>query len=160
MQTREYPEVPPDFGHWLAGFIDGEGCFYIVNYKHTREGGYRMCFCINLRSDDVAILQQCAAVTGLGRLKARANRDSSRLGTRPGMEWIVGRKTDCRRLVELLDRYPLRAKKARDYAIWREAVLLWVDLTQPRGQRRVRAEWGRIPVLREQLAAVRAYAAA
>jgi hypothetical protein len=28
-------------------------------------------------------------------------------------------------LVGLLDRYPLRAKKARDYEVWREGVLLW-----------------------------------
>lgn len=29
MPAADYPDVPPHFGHWLAGFIDGEGCFGI-----------------------------------------------------------------------------------------------------------------------------------
>ena len=37
------------------------------------------------------------------------------------------------KLVELLDRYPLRAKKARDYTIWRKAVLDMVANPLPYG---------------------------
>jgi hypothetical protein len=49
----------------------------------------------------------------------------------------------------VLDRYPLRAKKRRDYAIWREAVLEWA--TVPFG----RQDWAKMAALRTALSASR-----
>lgn len=33
----------------------------------------------------------------------------------------------CRQLVSIFDAHPLRAKKARDYSVWREAVKVWTE---------------------------------
>src|SRR5690606_31744801 len=54
-------------------------------------------------------------------------------GTNPMVRWAVGDKAGCVALVELLDKYPLRAKKMIDYWSWRDAVIEWVG--RPRGNR-------------------------
>ena len=111
-----------EFGHWLAGFIDGEGCFSIMR-NHNRS--YVLRFAVCVRGDDREIIEQIHAETGLGRVDSRGY--PTLLGS-PQVEWRVQRKADCMGLVSLLDRYPLRAKKARDYAMWRAAAMLWCPL--------------------------------
>lgn len=119
--------IDREFAHWLAGFIDGEGCFRIHKEKG---GGYYAChFTLKLRDDDRAILEEIVGRTGIGHLKPDLIRGTSK----PAMVWVVQSKAECVKLVALLDQYPLRAKKARDYAIWREAVAFWV--AQPKGSR-------------------------
>jgi hypothetical protein len=167
MPAGHYPEVPADFGHWLAGFIDGEGAFMI---EARRRGSYKVAFKLGLRKDDGPILDQCAAVTGLGRVKRYARRAAiiapggKPLKAQPYAEWIVETKSDCQRLVALLDRFPLRAKKARDFAIWRLAIKehARVRMHGPRGGvpgvRGPRPhDWSRFIELARQLKAVREY---
>lgn len=110
--------------HWLAGLIDGEGSFNI----RARKGTSPCCtLTVQLRADDRPILEEIRQKTGLGRLE-----DVSQSGTSaPGVRWAVTRKGDAQALVALLDKYPLRTKKRRDYATWREAVLLHSNT--PRG---------------------------
>ena len=120
------------FGHWLAGFIDGEGCFGIAQRQGEKHNSsiYYFCFMsIKLRDDDRSIIEEIRCRTGIGSIyvnKARSN-------SKTGIQWLIINKSDCLSLVEILDKYPLRAKKSKDYAIWREAVLLWVS--QPLGHR-------------------------
>ena len=123
MQTRIYPEVSDDFGHWLAGFIDGEGCFSVsYNGQRQRYPSLKCTFRIALRSDDTPLLEECRRQTGLGvvyRQRPFANQKWN-----PSAMWHVAHKSDSARLIEILDRFPLRSKKARDYAVWREAVIV------------------------------------
>jgi hypothetical protein len=79
--------------------------------------------------------------------------------THPSATLVVVRKQETRRLVDIFDAYPLRAKKARDYAIWREAVLHWAATPRRYEGRRGGPvyDWGPIPELREALIAGRAY---
>jgi hypothetical protein len=125
MQREPYSIVPADFGHWLAGFIDGEGCFMIGVKAGTPTCWFQLC----VRADDAAIIREIAATTGLGKVYGLVANGTSR----PQVIWTVNPKHDCWRLVELLDRYPLRAKKAADFAIWREAIRTWRG---PRGELR------------------------
>jgi hypothetical protein len=81
------PELDDAFGHWLAGFADGEGCFSIIR--------------------------------------------------------TVGQ------LAEFFTRYPLRAKKRTDFAIWRQAVELWIQ------RRRRNGDWDAIGLLATELSANR-----
>lgn len=46
-------------------------------------------------------------------------------GGAPSMIWAVVAKRDLAAIVAYLDAHPLRAKKARDFAVWREAVLIF-----------------------------------
>jgi hypothetical protein len=110
------------FGHWLAGFADGEGCFYVTC---STGGSHRCQFRIKLRRDDKPILEECARRTGLGHIVDVKPPKGQKHGQ---AEWIVIRKAHCARLVEIFDAFPLRAKKARDYAIWKRAVELITDV--------------------------------
>lgn len=110
--------VEDAFGHWLAGFIDGEGCFFF----HKKKGQFSPPqFQLKLRDDDREILDECVRRTSLGRVIPVLRRGASK----PQSKWLITKRADCVALVRLLDRCPLRAKKRRDFAIWREAVALW-----------------------------------
>lgn len=117
--VERYPELPPDFGHWLAGFIDGEGCFSIQLGGKGR-GGPAPRFTLGLRDDDRSILEEIVRRTSIGKLYIETKR--------PVVRWWVGRRSDLAALVRLLDAFPLRAKKLRDYAIWREAVVVYCEM--------------------------------
>lgn len=107
--------VADDLGHWLAGLTDGEGCFYI---------GQNLCsFTIKLRDDDAQLIEDVREqLGGIGRVSHTRNDGGTR---RPQVRWDVNRKAELVWLTRLFDAFPLRSKKARDYAIWREAVIDW-----------------------------------
>ena len=65
--------------------------------------------------------------------------------------WYVTGKDDLQGLVAYFDRFPLRAKKARDYAVWKEAVEIYVAGT---------ASSAGLAELRDRVMAVRQYAEA
>jgi hypothetical protein len=124
-------------GNWLAGVIDGEGCFVIttgvIGPPPDRLVYYTPKFRMALRDDDAPILQEIADRLAIGKIYFCG---APRRGNgKPSVCWDVSRKAACRALVRFLDRFPLRAKKARDFAIWREAVLYWHGVG-PGGPRR------------------------
>src|SRR4029077_9521550 len=107
---------------WLAGFADGEGSF-ILSLSRKKQLIHPR-FAIGLRADDMAVLVDLKRAFG-GSLcygKARG-RDA------PNCAWHVVGKRDVVGLVNYFDRFPLRAKKARDYALWREAVSIYTSST-------------------------------
>lgn len=114
--------VDPAFGHWLAGFIDGEGCFAInCSQSGTAHRRVQIKFVLDLRADDRPIVEEIRARTGIkGSIRHRESYgDGNR---RAQVSWHVNARGDLARLVQLLDTYPLRAKKRRDYEIWKRAV--------------------------------------
>ena len=158
--------VDPAFGHWLAGFIDGEGHFGMVR-RYAERGvvrhgaSSRPHFQITLRDDDLATLEQLRDRLGIGRIKRKTAGPFPSQGvypSKPTATWHVDRKRDLAVLVAVLDAHPLRAKKRRDYAIWREAVRVHARLYRGvRGPRQLSVEH-RLAELFQQLRAVRAYA--
>ena len=92
--------------------------------RERRSGSIDCSFSIALRLDDQQILLELQQRLGIGRVYSErvTNRRS-----KPQAAWRVHDKAGVRRLVEVFDRYPLRAKKARDFAIWRRAVGLWLS---------------------------------
>jgi hypothetical protein len=140
------------FGHWLAGIIDGEGCFLIGT---RQDRGYFTRFQMLLRADDVAVLNAARQRTGLGALYYSKRGKGDPKGGQPGVQWVIYRRADCEALVTLLDRYPLLTKKARDYKIWREAVaIMETKLTGGRIQ-----PWDDMAALKQRLESIRAYVA-
>jgi hypothetical protein len=134
------------FGYYLAGLIDGEGSFAI---GHTAN-----CQClltINLRDDDADILYEIQRRTGIGRVRITKSYENSTRQRTPLARWAVGNHSECALLVRLLERYPLRAKKRRDFEIWRRAVQEWITRTRSSG-------WEPMLALRAELMAVRQYA--
>jgi hypothetical protein len=128
----KYDDLAEDgFGHWLAGFADGEGCFYL-RIGHSRGGvvqnNFDMRFSLSQRADDEAILQSIVERTGIGRLyRVRPS------NSRPIVRWEVHKQVDLCALIEIFDRFPLRARKRNDFAVWREAVLAYVALQRKSG---------------------------
>lgn len=143
-------DIDPLFASWLAGFIDGEGCFQIQKGSGR---GYFCNLCVSLRDDDRPVLELICATTGLGKVR----QTYGERGVRGGVAtWQVHRKAECVELVELFDRFPLRAKKARDYVLWREAVLEWTGM-QMTGSDFARNDWTRTAELKGLLQAGRKY---
>jgi site-specific DNA-methyltransferase (adenine-specific) len=134
------------FCYWLSGLIDGEGCFMIK--QHTR-GTHAPYFTLKMRADEEGVLKIIQRKFGHGTIAADT-------GVHPMRRWTVQDKAGCQALVDLLDKYPLRAKKKHDYWAWREAVIEWTG--RPRGNR-----WGgasdneKMHSLRERLMSTRAY---
>lgn len=138
------------FAYWLSGLIDGEGCFTIK--AHAR-GTHAPMFRLKLRADDGGIVRRIHKSMGVGTITEHKARE----GSAPQVSWDVQDKAGCQRLVDLLDKYPLRAKKAVDYWTWREAVCEWTS--RPRGNRwHGQADNTRMAELRDRLMENRAYA--
>lgn len=110
-------------GEYIAGFIDGEGCFTIVISKHqTKKLGVdaRLTFQIEVRSDDLPIIQDIQETLGCGRIY---HLSYERYGWNPHVELKVSAFQDITdKLIPFLTKYPLRAKKRLSYAYFLQAV--------------------------------------
>lgn len=113
--TDDY--VDERFGFWFAGLVDGEGCFYI---------GERNCsFTIKLRADDADLLRWVRDQLG-GELGTLRFTGVDVIGARrPQVALVVAARQQSVWLTRVFDAFPLRSKKARDYAVWREAAIDW-----------------------------------
>lgn len=87
--------------------------------SNLQPDSFKPVFRIRLRDDDKAILLFLQSNLAIGRIHLRIRESSSN----PQVDWEVKSIGDCLFLVRLFDRFPLRAKKSRDFQIWREAVL-------------------------------------
>lgn len=112
------------FGHWLSGFVDGEGCFTLT--VHRTKGKEKLFetpsgrFEILLRGDDSDIIHKIKNYWGVGNIGERKLSSGN-----PAARYYVGNIPDLVRVViPHFERYPLRAKKARDFPVWRQGILL------------------------------------
>lgn len=123
-------EIDASFANWLAGFTDGEGCFRI----HRGKGGdYYAChFQIKMRRDDRPILQKIRRLTGVGRVFDADYRSPDR-DSCPQAVYLVQDRAGCVVIRDLFMRFPLRAKKLREFEEWSRALDDW--LAQERGNR-------------------------
>lgn len=123
---------------WLAGFADGEGYFQVA--PHGAAFGVR--FFVKLRADDIGVLNALRDEFG-GAINWVWPEGGS-----PQAQWAVAGKRDLAKLVAYFDRFPLRAKKSRDYILWREAALAYIQ----RG-----GYAAELPLIREALMELRRY---
>lgn len=110
-------DVPLEFGHYLAGLVDGEGTFLISNRaRHVTLD--EPAFAVKLRDDDAALLQFIRLSLGRGTFVW-----GRKLGNTNGsLRWSVSQLGECAFIASLFDRFPLRSKKRRDHALWSEWV--------------------------------------
>ena len=63
-------QVPPDKGHYIAGFIDGEGSFYISARKRTDySSGWRFELHLTVSNQDLVVLEICRKYLGCGTIR-------------------------------------------------------------------------------------------
>lgn len=138
-----------DFNSWIAGFVDGEGSFYITKPPHLVCG-----LTVQVRADDEEVLHRIQGAVGAGRIKTAWPPAHRSKGGQPSAFWLVTRKQDALTLVEFFDKFPLQAKKRRDYAIWRKAVLLHQQMRSGQDNTKLRAQ---IQLLKQQMEEGRKY---
>lgn len=108
-----------EFWSWFAGFTDGEGSFTIAVSTVGGKKYLQPFFKIAVRADERPILEEIHRRLGCGRVRVHIpGAQTSNLQ----LKFEASAIADCMRLVEVFERYPLRAKKRHDFAIWAEAV--------------------------------------
>jgi len=112
--------------YYVAGFIDGEGSFSVSigrDAEYRRGVQVRVEFEIELRADDQEILERILVTIGCGKIYDCAY---DRYGWYPHSKYkITGAQEMINFLFPLLDRYPLQAKKARVYTLFKEIVFMY-----------------------------------
>ncbi len=110
------------FGHWLSGFTDGEGCFLLRLIKGRRHFTGSARFQIGLRRDDSEILHQIREFWNIGNTSYYQNKHHGKGGGEINVcKFTVDALSDVLSVViPHFERYPLRAKKQRDFIIWKQ----------------------------------------
>lgn len=112
-------------GGYISGFIDGEGSF-VVSVKETENKYGRHLICnpkltINMRRDDIVILEHIKNYFGCGHVNLRNKTGKSK----PQASFNVSSLYDITsKVLPHFEKYPLKAKKKRDYETWKEMVYL------------------------------------
>ena len=111
-RDRESVCLPEDaFAAYLGGFFTGEGHFSI--------SGTQVRTVLKVREDDRPLLEALATATGLGSIYLTGAYRTSK----PAAAWVIHRRDQLPRAVELLERARLRGRKLREFEVWREAAL-------------------------------------
>jgi len=114
-------------GDYVAGFVDGEGCFYLTyrsEIKHKRAGApkyfrWTPYFAIVLRKDDIEILEKIKDTLGCGRIFILGNQSA---------QLAVQNIDDLyNKIMPFFKTYPLRAKKRGDFELWCQALTFVFD---------------------------------
>lgn len=112
-------ELPGDY---VAGFVDGEGCFALNfrrDVRHDRKGSpvyfyWDAEFVILLRADDRDILEKIQHALNCGNIS---------VSKRNSVRYSVTNFDDLNfKIIPFFKKYPLRAKKLSDFILWKEAV--------------------------------------
>ncbi|KUK79198.1 MAG: Ribosomal protein 3/homing endonuclease-like fusion protein [Microgenomates bacterium 39_7] len=107
---------------YVAGFVDGEGCFTIVISKHKQKRlglDARLHFEIELRADDEEILRRIQKTLQCGRIY---HLDYSKYGWAPHVEYKVSSIKDLtQKVIPFFKNHPLQAKKKHSFECFCQA---------------------------------------
>lgn len=113
------------FGHYLSGFTDGEGSFILswTTREHTRSPYAK--FVIALRNDDREILERIQSYFQCGCLNYNYKKEYNNGNSKLQCRIVVSSARDLAEIiVPHYEQFPLRAKKARDFVLWKQGVEL------------------------------------
>lgn len=114
------------FANYITGFTDGEGSFVLAIQRQNGREHPRAIFQIIVRSDDFPILSQIRDYFGCGRIYHHTRKGrTTRCPEWHSSHFMVYRPEELLGvIVPHFKAFPLRAKKARDFIIWEQAVAL------------------------------------
>jgi hypothetical protein len=104
--------------HYVSGFTDGEGCFFIgVSSDPKFKTGYRVkaTFQIGLHAKDLALLEQIKLFFGVGKITKLATES---------IQFRVSGLEDLNLIINHFDNYPLLTRKQSDYLLFKEVLNL------------------------------------
>src|SRR5689334_15289807 len=115
-------EVDVETGNYLAGFADGEGCFYVGVHPTTNVTlGLQVIpeFHVSQNGERISVLQLFVEVLGCGAIKRNAS-TSSRDKT---YVLVVKRHHDLyERVLPFFERFPLRSEKQQEFLKFAQVV--------------------------------------
>lgn len=118
---RWLQKVPADIGHYLAGFVDGEGSFNVSLRKlDDRTLGWQVVLTMNVAQRDKTVLALLKRHLGCGRIQARKD----------GVHYyIVSNPTSIHeRVVPFFKKFGfLSAQKKKNFRVFKEIASLMVD---------------------------------
>jgi hypothetical protein len=110
-------------GPFLAGFVAGEGHFWI---RENNAGQSWCCgFALAQRDDNADLVAGARDFSGCGEVRWCPPWNTSRAQ----VHWVVQSMDHCSALATSLRTTPLLGKKAGDFRIWQRAVATWNDPT-------------------------------
>ena len=109
-------------GDYIAGFVDGEGCFalkFMRSVRHDRPNKpiyfyWGVEFAIVLRKDDREILERIQYTLNCGSVHENLKGQCRFSISKWDILWNV--------VIPFFEKYPLQAKKQKDYLLWVEAL--------------------------------------
>lgn len=127
MEINSNKKLPGDY---VAGFIDGEGCFFLTyrkETKYTRPGNptyfrWSASFAMTLREDDVEILKQIRNTLECGNVYF-LNAKDGRVG-RQAYFGVQNIDDAHNKVLPFFRKFQLRAKKRYDFELWGKALEL------------------------------------
>lgn len=109
--------IPPDLGHYIAGFVDGEGSFNVpIRRERDRRLPWRVSLSFNVSQVGPEAPALLRATFAAGTIRPR----------RDGVWYFEITKPDelVDRVFPFFDRFPLRGPKAQDLAVFRKITAL------------------------------------
>lgn len=107
---------------YVAGLIDGEGCFCITFSKHkTKKLGFdvRLMFEIEMIIDDKPLLEKLQETLGCGQIYIL---NYERYGWRPHVKFAVKNHKDIyKKVIPFFKKYQLQGKKRKDFDFFCQA---------------------------------------
>jgi hypothetical protein len=125
-------------GDYIAGFVDGEGCFalkFVRSVRHERKNSptyfyWGLEFAIVLRADDKEILEKIKETLGCGSVSGANKAGAARFS--------VSKWDDLsNKILPFFEKYPLRAKKQKDYLLWMEALAILIRNKQAKAFKKI-----------------------
>ena len=121
-------QVPPDKGHYIAGFVDGEGSFYVsARKRNDYRSKWRMTAHFNVSNNDIKILEICRKYLGCGTIR----------GSRPGFYTLEVENLDTLNnfIIPFFRRFVfLSNKKTKEFSTFRKVVALIETRIQTKAQ--------------------------
>jgi len=109
---RPLSELPTNISpYWLAGFITGEGCFFINIYKATTKLGFAvtLVFQVTQHSRDIELMKRLISFFECGRYALRSNKDYG--------DFLVTTFSDIYdKILPFFQKYEIKGAKADDFA--------------------------------------------
>jgi LAGLIDADG endonuclease len=121
---------------WIAGFVDGEGCFYFYIGKQTLKGKKSTTWLLNpsleiaQNTHETAILELIKSYFNCGRIKPSRKNNSLEQAKliRSVSHYVVSNMSDITNIIiPFFDKYSLLTSKSLDYQDWKRLIELKIS---------------------------------
>lgn len=113
----------PDFYHWIAGFVTGEGCFFVKTSKsktHKLGLSVNLNFIVVQNLNDTVLMEEIKSVLGCGYVTINETSQIARFS--------VTKLSDIQNIIiPFLDKYPIVGEKVKDYEDFKKVSYLMTN---------------------------------